>query len=110
MRDHQKYFHIVDEKGTLMPHFITMSNIKSSKPSQVKEGNEKVLRARLSDAQFFWESDLKTKLEERVEKLSTVMFHAKLGSTLDKTERLQLLATKIAKLLKADSNLAQRGA
>ena len=110
MRDHQKYFHIVDEKGTLMPHFITMSNIKSSKPSQVKEGNEKVLRARLSDAQFFWESDLKTKLEERVEKLSSVMFHAKLGSTLDKTERLQSLATKIAKLLKADSNIAQRGA
>ena len=110
MRDHQKYFHVIDDDGKLMPHFITMSNIDSSKPKQVKEGNEKVLRARLSDAQFFWESDQKIKLAERVEKLNSVMFHAKLGSTLDKANRLQQLSGEIAKLLNADQQLAQRGA
>lgn len=110
MRDHQKYLHVVDDNGKLMPHFITMSNIKSSNPKQVKQGNEKVLRARLSDAQFFWQSDQNIKLEERLEKLSSVMFHAKLGSTFDKAYRIEQLSGKIATLLQADAQLAQRGA
>ena len=110
MRDHQKYFHVLDKNGKLMPHFITISNIQSSNPSQVKDGNEKVLRARLSDAQFFWESDQKVKLEERVPKLTSVMFHAKLGSLLDKTKRLELLTGKIAELFNSNVEQAQRGA
>ena len=110
MRDHQKYFHVLNAHGKLMPHFITISNINSSNPIQVQEGNEKVLRARLSDAQFFWQSDQKTKLEERVAKLSGVMFHAKLGSLLDKTERLQQLAGKLASMLGGEPTIAQRGA
>ncbi len=110
MRDHQKYFHVVDDAGKLMPHFITLSNIESSNPAQVKSGNEKVLRARLSDAQFFWQTDQKIRLEDRVERLSSVMFHAKLGSLLDKTQRLEKLASLLANQLKADTKLAARGA
>jgi len=92
MRDHQKYFHVLDSDGRLMPNFITISNIESKSPAQVREGNEKVLRARLSDAQFFWETDQKTKLAERVNSLDSILFHAKLGSVLDKTKRLEMLA------------------
>ena len=110
MRDHQKYFHVVDENGTLMPHFITLSNIQSKNPEQVKTGNEKVLRARLSDAQFFWETDHKTKLVDRVEHLDKVMFHAKLGSVLAKTKRIEALAGFLASKMGGDSEIAMRGA
>jgi len=110
MRDHQKYFHIVDNTGKLMPHFITVSNIESKNPAQVRSGNEKVLRARLSDAQFFWVTDQKIKLADRVERLSKVMFHAKLGSVLEKTQRIQTLAGKLATKMGGDSAIAERGA
>lgn len=110
MRDHQKYFHIVDTNGKLMPHFITISNIQSKKPEQVRSGNEKVLRARLSDAQFFWLTDQKIKLAERVERLNSVMFHAKLGSVLQKSQRIQTLAGKLATQMGGDSAIAERGA
>lgn len=110
MRDHQKYFHIVDKNGTLLPNFITISNIQSKNPAQVQEGNERVLRARLSDARFFWDTDQKIKLEARVEKLSSVLFHAKLGSVLDKTNRIEALAAKLAGEMGGDSSLAARGA
>lgn len=110
MRDHQKYFHVVDANGKLMPHFITISNIESKKPDQVRSGNEKVLRARLSDAQFFWLTDQKIKLADRVELLSKVMFHAKLGSVLDKAHRLQQLAGTLASKMGGDSAIAERGA
>ncbi len=110
MRDHQKYFHVVDEAGKLMPHFITVSNIESKKPEQVRSGNEKVLRARLSDAQFFWVTDQKMKLAERVERLDNVMFHAKLGSVLEKSKRIQNLAGKLAAKMNADVTIAKRGA
>jgi len=110
MRDHQKYFHVVDAAGKLMPHFITVSNIESKNPEQVRSGNEKVLRARLSDAQFFWLTDQKIKLAERVERLHNVMFHAKLGSVLDKSKRIQNLAGKLAAKMDADVSIAERGA
>jgi len=110
MRDHQKYFHVLDSNGKLMPHFITVSNIQSSNPLQVREGNEKVLRARLSDAQFFWETDQKVKLEDRLSKLESVLFHVKLGSVLDKTKRIQSLAGDVADLMSVNRELTERGA
>ena len=110
MRDHQKYFHVVDESGTLMPYFITVSNIQSKNPEQVKSGNEKVLRARLADAQFFWETDQKITLAERVDRLSKVMFHAKLGSVLEKSKRIEALAGKLAAKIGGDVATAERGA
>jgi len=110
MRDHQKYFHVVDQDSRLMPYFITLSNIQSSNPEQVKAGNEKVLRARLSDAEFFWQTDQKTSLESRIDRLGNVLFHVKLGSLLDRTKRIESLAGEFADLLKADKTLSQRGA
>lgn len=110
MRDHQKYFHIVDNDGKLLPNFITVSNIQSKDDQRVVVGNERVLRARLSDAQFFWQTDLKTKLESRVEQLDNVLFHVKLGSVLDKTKRLEALTAKISQRIDADSKIATRAA
>jgi len=110
MRDHQKYFHVVDNDGKLLPHFITVSNIQSSNPERVQQGNERVLRARLSDAQFFWETDQKIKLADRVEKLDSVLFHVKLGSVLDKTKRLQTLAGKLTSAMGGNVTIAERGA
>ncbi|MGK0375471.1 MAG: glycyl-tRNA synthetase beta chain [Arenicella sp.] len=110
MRDHQKYFHVVDSAGKLMPHFITVSNIESKNPAQVRSGNEKVLRARLSDAQFFWLTDQKIKLADRVELLSKVMFHAKLGSVLEKAHRIQQLAGILVGKMGGNSAIAERGA
>ncbi len=110
MRDHQKYFHIVDADGKLLPHFITLSNIQSSNPEQVKSGNEKVLRARLSDAQFFWQTDQKNTLESRIDRLGNVLFHIKLGSLLDRTQRIEQLAGEIAAQMGADVTITQRGA
>ena len=96
MKEHQKYFHIVDEKGALMPHFITICNIQSKDPSQVIHGNEKVIRPRLADARFFYETDRKTTLEANREKLKPVVFQKDLGSVFDKTERISKLASFIA--------------
>lgn len=110
MRDHQKYFHIVDAKGKLLPYFITVSNIQSKDPARVTSGNERVLRARLSDARFFWETDQKTKLEERVAKLDKVLFHVKLGSVLDKSKRIQSLAGSLAQQMNADKRITERAA
>ncbi len=110
MRDHQKYFHVVDADGALMPFFITVSNIASKNPAQVTNGNERVLRARLSDAKFFWDTDKKVKLETRLNKLENVLFHIKLGSIADKTARIISTVQAIAKDLGADSNIAARGA
>lgn len=110
MRDHQKYFHLRDAKGELLANFITVSNIQSSDPQQVITGNERVLRARLADARFFWQQDALTSLADRVERLADVTFHASLGSVLDKTQRLQKLAGDLAKDLGADAAAVQRAA
>ena len=110
MRDHQKYFHICAHDGRLLPYFITVNNIKTKTPKRVRQGNERVLRARLSDAQFFWDTDRKKTLEEHGLRLSEVLFHKRLGSVGDKRQRLQQLAGKLAPLCNVDSELCVRAA
>ena len=110
IRDHQKYFHIVDEQGALMPCFIAVSNIRSKQPARVRQGNERVLRARLSDARFFWDHDRRTRLDSRVADLENVTFHHRLGSLYDKTLRLEVLAGRLAQHLGLDSSLSSRAA
>lgn len=96
MRSHQRYFSIVDEKGRLMPGFITINNTLTEDPSVVVKGNERVLRARLSDARFFFEEDQKVTLDERVESLKKVVYQQKLGTSYEKMERFRLLAESLA--------------
>ena len=110
MRDHQKYFHVVDDEDELKPHFVTISNIKSKSPARVKRGNERVLRARLADALFFWNTDRVEKLSAKTPGLKQLLFHKKLGSVFDKTQRLTSLATAIARRLKIDEDLSKRAA
>lgn len=110
MRDHQKYFHLVDERGQLLPKFITVSNIRSKQPARVRQGNERVLQARLSDARFFWDEDRRRTLESRIADLDSVTFHHELGSLSDKTDRLVELAGHLARLLGEDADNCQRAA
>lgn len=110
MQDHQRYFPIMDEKGKLQSRFITISNIESKNVQQVIAGNERVLRARLSDAAFFFETDKKQTLESRIERLKTITFQAKLGSVYDKTLRIAKLARYIANELGEDAALSERAA
>ncbi len=110
MKEHQKYFHVVDDKGQLMANFITVSNIESKDPRQVIEGNEKVIRPRLADAKFFWDTDRKQTLESRFEKLETVVWVQKLGTLKDKSERLMKLSQNIAAAIGGDQVLAARAA
>ena len=110
MKEHQKYFHFVDEQGEILPLFLTVSNITSKDPSKIIEGNERVIRPRLADAMFFFETDKKTSLESRNAALGKVVFQAQLGSVLDKTVRVALLAAHIAPLIGADTCLCQRAA
>ena len=108
MKEHQKYFHVVDEHGQLMPHFITVANIESKDPAQVIDGNERVIRPRLSDAAFFFETDKKTTLESKRERLKTIVFQAKLGTVYEKTQRIAQLAQAIANALGVDADAALR--
>ena len=110
MKKHQKYFHIMDSNEQLMPYFITISNIQSSDPEQIKKGNERVIRPRLSDANFFWSQDKKTPLENKLERLKSVVFQNKLGTVYDKTQRVTELAAIIAEALNTDVSLAKRAA
>lgn len=110
MRDHQKYFHVTADDGRLLPYFITVSNIKSTAPKRIREGNERVLRARLADAQFFWDMDRKKTLAQHGLKLSEVMFHKTLGSVADKRQRLEYLAAVVAPLCNEDRALCVRAA
>ena len=110
MKEHQKYFHVEGANGQLKPIFITLTNIESKDPKQVIEGNEKVIRPRLADAAFFWDTDRKNTLESRYEKLDTVVWVNKLGTLKAKTDRLEILAGKIATAINADTALAQRAA
>ncbi|SMF14703.1 glycyl-tRNA synthetase beta chain [Alteromonadaceae bacterium Bs31] len=110
MKEHQKYFHLVDNKGELLPYFITLSNLVSKDPKQVIEGNEKVIRPRLADAAFFFDTDKKTNLQAQRERLKNIVFQAKLGTVFEKTERIEQLATLIADKLGADKALVSRAA
>lgn len=99
MRSHQRYFSLVDAAGKLMPAFITINNTLAPDPSVVVRGNERVLRARLSDARFFFEEDKKVPLADRVEALKSVVYQAKLGTSYEKMERFRALAVALAELL-----------
>jgi glycyl-tRNA synthetase beta chain len=92
MKEHQRYFPLVDDHGILLPHFVCISNINPKNREVVVKGNEKVLKARLSDAAFFFEDDLKTPLEKRLEQLKKVVFQAKLGTSYEKVMRFKQLA------------------
>ncbi|AUD79917.1 glycine--tRNA ligase subunit beta [Kangiella profundi] len=108
MAEHQKYFHVLDKDGKLMPNFITVSNIESKRPQSVIEGNEKVIRPRLADAMFFFETDKKVSLESHQAHLKNVVFQKQLGSVQDKAERVAELASKIAPMIGADPEQAHR--
>ena len=108
MKTNQKYFHVVNKLGDLMPHFITIANISSNDLDVVRKGNEKVVRPRLVDAEFFWNQDRHTRLDDRIRSLSNVVFHQKLGSLQDKSLRVAKLAASMAKQLGFDPALAER--
>ncbi len=110
MKEHQKYFPVVNSAGELLPHFITVSNIESKDPAQVIDGNERVIRPRLSDADFFFSTDKKTPLVDRVEVLQSIVFQQKLGTLFDKTQRLVGLSAYLAAGTGADQSLAERAA
>ena len=102
MSEHQKYFHLLDKQGQLLPHFITVSNIQSKQPEQIVAGNERVIRPRLADAAFFFATDKKLALPALRERLKPVVFQQKLGTVYEKTERIAALASAIATSLNAD--------
>jgi len=106
MQDHQRYFPVADHHGKLLPNFVTILNIHSKDMPRVIAGNERVLRARLSDANFFFEMDKKKSLNERVELLKGIIFQAKLGTLYDKTQRLIKICDTIAPDLKSLSRAA----
>ena len=108
MKGDQKYFPIYDKESKLLPHFIFVSNINPEDPTAIIEGNEKVVRPRLTDAEFFFKTDLKQKLVDRLPRLETVLFQQQLGTLKDKTDRIEQLAGEIAKQIGADEAKAKR--
>jgi glycyl-tRNA synthetase beta chain len=110
MQQHQKYFPLADKQGKLLPRFLFVSNMKAADPAGIVHGNERVLRARLADAKFFYDQDRKHRLAERLPRLANVVYHNKLGSQLERVRRLEKLAGRVAQLLKADIALAERAA
>lgn len=110
MQTNQKYFALTDAQGKLRSRFLIVSNLETATPEHIIQGNERVVRPRLSDAQFFFEQDKKKSLADRLPQLANVVYHNKLGSQAERTERVKTLAGKIAHLLGADVALAERGA
>lgn len=108
MKDDQKYFPVYDRTGNLLVNFIFVANIESSKPQQIIAGNEKVIHSRMADAEFFFKTDCKKRLEEYLPQLETVLFQQQLGTLRDKTDRLEVLAGWIATKIGADVNHAAR--
>ena len=101
MRAHQKYFALVDGHGKLAPRFLVVANMETrDKGAAIVAGNERVLRARLSDAQFFWDQDRKVRLEDRLPALKDIVFHAKLGTVAEKMARVRALALELVKSIK----------
>ena len=110
MKGHQKYFHLVDQQGQLKPNFITLCNIESTDPVQVIAGNERVIRPRLADAAFFFTTDKKVPLADRVEQLKSIVFQKQLGTVYDKTMRVVQLAGALAEQIESPVDLAERAA
>ena len=110
MQTNQKYFPVKNAEGQLLAHFITFSNIESSRPESIQHGNERVVTPRLADAEFFWNQDRKHRLESRLASLAHIVFQEKLGTVADKTDRVVRLAEIIAKQLDANVEAAKRAA
>ncbi|CAB9544027.1 Glycyl-tRNA synthetase beta chain (EC [Bathymodiolus brooksi thiotrophic gill symbiont] len=108
MKAHQKYFYMVDDGGKLLPAFISVANIESSDLSVIINGNERVIRPRLTDSEFFWEQDKSTSLASRLSKLDSVLFMKSLGSMGDKAKRIESLATYIASVIGANEKHSAR--
>ena len=105
---HQRYFPLADKTGKLLPHFITVANIDSKDPDQVREGNERVVRPRLADAAFFWDTDRRTPLAGRRDGLREVVYQRGLGSLFDKSQRIEYLTKHVATLIGASVDDSQR--
>ncbi len=110
MQTNQKYFPVKNAQGGLLAHFITFSNIESTRPESIQQGNERVVTPRLSDAEFFWNQDRKKTLAERVDSLSNIVFQEKLGTVAEKTHRVIQLSAFIAERLNANVEWAKRAA
>ena len=110
MQQNQKYFPRLDQNGKLMNRFLLVSNLQTADPSHIIHGNERVLRARLSDAEFFYKQDQKATLESRLPKLEHVVYHNKIGSQAQRIDRLQTIAAHIAEQLGTDRATAERAA
>ncbi|MDA8094843.1 MAG: glycine--tRNA ligase subunit beta [Betaproteobacteria bacterium] len=110
MKSHQKYFPLKDAAGRLEPRFLMVSNLPTDHPAEIIHGNERVLRARLSDAKFFFDQDRKQPLEARVARLGDVVYHNKLGTQLERVQRIGKLAGEIALALGTDAEAASRAA
>jgi len=109
MRDHQKYFALEDQNGKLLPHFLAVLNTDGDPDGLIRHGNERVLRARFNDARFFWETDQKTPLRQRVDMLKSVTFQKDLGSYFDKTIRVQKLGSLISEALRSAGTSVRSG-
>lgn len=110
MQDNQKTFAVVDASGKIQPHFIAIANLESQDPATVRKGNEKVIRPRFADAEFFWQQDLKHRLADYLPRLEAVTYQDKLGSLADKTRRLETLARELAAVTGADAEHAATAA
>jgi glycyl-tRNA synthetase beta chain len=110
MRQNQKYFPLFDNAGRLLPKFLIVSNMKLADPRHIVGGNQRVVRPRLEDARFFYDQDRKVRLEARVPQLGKVVYHSKLGTQLERMQRVKLLAGKIARQLGADVLQTERAA
>jgi len=110
MQSHQRYFPLLDANGRLLPRFLMVANLASPQPELVVAGNERVLRARLADAKFFYDQDRRRRLADRVADLEQVVYHNRLGSQGERVRRLVRLSTAIAHKLQADADLAARAA
>jgi glycyl-tRNA synthetase beta chain len=110
MQQHQKYFALADASGKLQHRFLLVSNLATADPAAIVRGNERVLRARLADARFFYDQDRKTRLEARVEKLGAVVYHNQLGTQFDRVQRIEELASRIATMTGADRHAVERAA
>lgn len=107
MREHQRYFPVLDKQGALLPFFVTVRNGDASSLDVIARGNEKVLRARLSDAKFFYEEDQKMLIKDALSKLESIVFHDELGTVGDKVRRIRRNAEKLSTLLKVDAGTAE---
>ncbi|WP_025698246.1 glycine--tRNA ligase subunit beta [Paenibacillus forsythiae] len=109
MREHQRYFPVLDAEGKLLPYFVTVRNGNAEHLETIAKGNEKVLRARLSDAKFFYEEDQKLKIEDALAKLENIVYHEELGSVADKVRRVRQIADSLAAKLQTSPEAAVKG-